>query len=53
MVAVVAQRWDVAQPQDAGHQTRGMVQALAIVIRPQVLAAAAGIAIAGNVIRGT
>ena len=50
---VVAQRWDVARPQDVLHPTRGMAQAQACVIQVRVLAVAAGTPIAGNVIRGT
>ena len=52
VAVVVAQRWDVARPQDVIRPTRGMVQAQAIVIQVRVLADQAGIPIAGNVIRG-
>ena len=52
VAVVVAQRWDVARPQDVSRPTRGMVQAQANVIQVRVLADQAGIPIAGNVIRG-
>jgi hypothetical protein len=46
-VAVVAQRWDVARPQDVAQG--GWAEAIAIQVR--LLAITPGIPIAGNVIR--